>query len=100
MTTRALGTALTAYRKALDPLQTGQAADESQVLTILNARDRLHTGLLQSPPPATYLLSEIHVLDRQLQEHATALAAQLDFSAYRHSFPKSSEQWWWRLDET
>lgn len=100
MTTRALGTALTAYRKALDPLQTGQAADESQVLTVLNARDRLHTALLQSPPPATYLLSEIHVLDRQLQEHATALAAQLDFSAYRHSFPKTSEQWWWRLDET
>ena len=100
MTTRALGAALTAYRKALDPWLTGQAASESQVLMVLNARETLHTALLQSPPPTTYLLSEIHVLDRQLQEHAAALAAQFDFSSYRHSFPKTSEQWWWRLDET
>ncbi|WP_204139940.1 tetratricopeptide repeat protein [Halomicronema sp. CCY15110] len=68
-------------------------------MEILDARDRLYAALAQSPSPGTYLLQEIHILDRQLKEHAGTLVAQIDFAAYRESFPKLPEQWWWFLDD-
>ncbi|NEQ43039.1 MAG: tetratricopeptide repeat protein [Leptolyngbya sp. SIOISBB] len=95
----ALGAALTAYRESSEPILKAQNVGEQQVLAVLNARDILHASLEQSPQLDTYWLKEIHHLDRQLKEHATDLVAQLDFGAYRQSFPKTPEQWWWFLDE-
>lgn len=100
MPTPTLGTALTAYREALSPLLTGQSPQEQDVLSVLNARDVLHFALEQSPPPGTYRLSEIHALDRQLTTQAAVMAECLNFSAYRQSFTKAPEQWWWCLDES
>ena len=100
MTTPALGAALTAYRDALALVLNDQAPGEQPVLAVLNARDVLHSVLAQSLPPGAYLLGEIRGLDRTLKDHAAALVAQLDFSAYRQSFAKAPEQWWWFLDET
>ncbi|MEL6401076.1 MAG: tetratricopeptide repeat protein [Cyanobacteria bacterium J06626_4] len=99
MTTPAFGTALTAYRETLELVLKAQNVGEQQVLAVLNARDILHAALAQSPPPGTYWLKEIHTLDRHLKEHATDLVVQIDFGAYRQSFPKAPEQWWWFLDE-
>jgi tetratricopeptide (TPR) repeat protein len=99
MTVPALGAALTAYRNALFPILQKQSSGAESVLEILNARDRLHAALAQSPAPGTYWLQEIQTLDRQLQEHAGPLVAQIDLAAYRNSFPKSPEQWWWFLDD-
>lgn len=98
MTVPVLGAALTAYRDALFPVLQEKSIGAEHVLEILDARDRLHAALVQLPSPGTYLLHEIHTLDRQLKEHARTLVAQIDFAAYRDSFPKSSEQWWWFLD--
>lgn len=100
MTTPALGAALTAYRNALASFGNEQSTGEQQVLTVLNARDVLHTVLEQSLAPKAHLLSEIHTLDRQLNDQALAMAEQFNFNSYRHSFPKQPEQWWWFLDET
>lgn len=72
---------------------------EADILKILNARDVLYTALTQSSPPGTYLLSEILTLDHQLRDRADDIVPQFNFSAYRQSFPKSPEQWWWFLDE-
>ncbi len=94
-----LGALLTAYREALSPFLTEQSPQEQHVLTVLNARDVLHVELAQSPPPKAHLLSEIHALDRQLEDQAVVMAEQLNFSTYRQSFPKPPEQWWWFLDE-
>ena len=99
MTTPALGAALTAYRETLELVLKAQNTGEQQILAVLNARDCLHASLTQSPQLGTYWLKEIHHLDRQLKEHATDLVAQIDLGAYRQSFPKSPEQWWWFLDE-
>ncbi|MEA5464994.1 tetratricopeptide repeat protein [Leptothoe sp. PORK10 BA2] len=100
MTTPALGTALTAYRNALDCFGNEQRTDEQQVMTVLNARDVLHTVLEQSLAPKPHLLKEIHTLDRQFKDQAAAMAEQFNFGSYRHSFPKQPEHWWWFLDET
>ncbi|MEM9447005.1 MAG: hypothetical protein AAGA75_00545 [Cyanobacteria bacterium P01_E01_bin.6] len=96
MTQQTLGAALTAYRAALK----SEISEPQHVLEILSARDRLHTALKDVPTPGNYLLTEIHSLDQVLNNKATALISTLDFSTYRKSFPKSSEQWWWFLDES
>jgi tetratricopeptide (TPR) repeat protein len=100
MTTPAIGAALTDYREALARTRNHQAFEERHVLAILNARDVLHHALQQSPPPGAYLLGEIRGLDHTLKDHAADLVAQLDFDAYRQSFPKTPDQWWWWLDDT
>lgn len=99
MTVPILGAALTAYREALTSALNGQGIEERDVLAVLNARDLLHRAIAQSPPPNVYQLNGIHTLDRQLKDHAATLVAHIDFAAYRDSFPKSSEQWWWFLDD-
>jgi tetratricopeptide (TPR) repeat protein len=100
MTTPAIGAALRDYREALARTRNNQAFGEEHVLAILNARDVLHHALQQSPPPGAYLLGEIRGLDHTLKDHAADLVAQLDFDAYRQSFPKTPDQWWWWLDDT
>ncbi|NER80692.1 MAG: tetratricopeptide repeat protein [Leptolyngbya sp. SIO1D8] len=100
MTTPALGAALTAYRDALAPVYQKQSIVTEHVLAILNARDELHAALAQSSAPGTYRLQEIYTLDHQLKKHASTLVAQIDLAAYRDSFPKLPEQWWWFLDKT
>ena len=88
MTVSAIGAALMAYRDALAPVLQKQSIGAEHVLAILEARDVLHTALAQSSSPGTYLLQEIHMLDHRLKEHAAPLVAQVDFAAYRDSFPK------------
>lgn len=96
MTHQTLGAALTAYRTALK----SEISEPQHVLEILRARDRLHADLKEVLTPRHYVLTEIHSLDHDLNHQAKTLSSTLDFSAYRKSFPKSSEQWWWFLDES
>lgn len=99
MTSQTLGGALSAYRQALASVAQDAAIDEAQALVVLTARDMLQSALQESPHPGAYRLAEIHKLDQQLKGQAAALVKALDFSAYRKSFPRPAEYWWWFLDE-
>ena len=98
-TAREIYQAFTDYKATLSPWLKGESGDALQVLMVLRSRDHLHTVLQQHPTPNAHILQEIQTLDSQLQKQAPQVAALLDLKEYRKSFPKTSEQWWWSLDE-
>lgn len=87
------------YQKLINFFSEEELKDEQQVLALLNARDELYQALKRFPLPRRQILAEIKSLDQELQQLAFKMVMLLDFSAYRKSFPKSSEQWWWSLEE-
>jgi len=91
--------ALTDYRAALSPRCKWESSDAQQVLSVLQSRDALYAALQQHPAPNVHDLEEIKELDRLLLELSPQMTALLNLKDYRKSFPKTSEQWWWSLDE-
>lgn len=91
--------ALTDYQVVLTSWLEGTSGDSLQVLAVLKSRDVLHSALQQHPTPDAHVLKEIQTLDLQLQQQAPKMDNLLPLKDYRKSFPKSSEQWWWSLDE-
>jgi len=99
MTTSKLGTALTAYREALDALeQSPHRLDPGTVLAALTVRDGVAHALAdkQSDDPADLLA--VVELDSRLRKLAGAVVKAVKLADWRTSLQPPPEAWWWSLE--
>jgi tetratricopeptide (TPR) repeat protein len=99
MTFSAIGIALQTYQELLTACCETKQLEETQVLELLNARDRLHEAIGQTSPSLGQQ-QDIYALDLKLKTQSPRLIAHFDFKTYRQSLNKTPEQWWWFLDTT
>jgi len=95
------GSALIAYRNALQILDDKTPLTVEQALEILCARDALQHELARAAI-APHRLQRIAALDTRLKQNAQRLTNALGsgtMTLYRNSLPQRAEKWWWYLDE-
>jgi tetratricopeptide (TPR) repeat protein len=99
MTTSKLGTALTAYREALDALeQSPQELDPAVVLAALTARDAVARALTDKQSDAPADLLAVVELDDRLRKLAGAVVKAVKLADWRASLRPPPEAWWWSLE--
>jgi tetratricopeptide (TPR) repeat protein len=95
------GSALIAYRNALQILDDETPLTAEQALEILCVRDALQHELARAAI-APHRLQRIAALDTQLKQNAQRLTNALGsdtMTLYRNSLLQRAENWWWYLDE-
>ena len=97
-----VGTALSAYRTALNCLDARDVLTTEQALKILCTRDTLQIALLSEAPIAAERLQRIYRLDTQLKKkkNAAKILKAIDLENYRETLPEHPQSWWWNLDKT
>lgn len=94
-----LASALDAYKAALEHFQTASPQKVSDILPLLQARDRVEAALIDAQHSASLEeLQQLLELDQQVKEQAEKITRLVNLAEVRNSLSASTNRWWWHLE--